>query len=123
MNPYAADAELKPILGIPMEKYASVFIPEMMELPEDEMMEVDEKLMMLCDGETVINNKFYVFGDMPYMDYGKEGVVIGTMMYATMMLYDMNPDPEMIGDGSYMWSSNMETRRTAADYYAFKKDW
>lgn len=123
LNPYAVDAELKPILGIPMEKYASVFIPEMMELPEDEMMEVDEKLMMLCDGETVINNKFYVFGDMPYMDYGKEGVVIGTMMYATMMLYDMNPDPEMIGDGSYMWSSNMETRRTAADYYAFKKDW
>lgn len=60
LNPYAADAELKPILGIPMEKYASVFIPEMMELPEDEMMEVDEKLMMLCDGETVINNKFYV---------------------------------------------------------------
>ena len=75
------------------------------------------------DGETVINNKFYVFGDMPYMDYGKEGVVVGTMMYATMMLYDMNPDPEMIGDGSYMWSSNMETRKAAADYYAFKKDW
>lgn len=29
----------------------------------------------------------------------------------------------MIGDGSYMWSSNMETRKAAADYYAFKKDW
>lgn len=123
LNPYAVDADLKPILGMPMEKYASVFIPEMMELPDDEMMEVDEKMMMLYDGETVINNKFYVFGDMPYMDYGKEGVVIGTMMYATMILFDMNPDPEVVGDGSYMWSSNIETKRVASDYYAFRKDW
>ena len=123
LNPYAVGAELKPILGIPMEKYASVFIPELMELPDDEMMEVDEKMMMLYDGETVINNKFCVFGDMAYLDYGKEGVVVGTMMYSTMVLYDMNPDPEMIGDGSYMWSSNMETRKVVSDYYAFKKDW
>ncbi len=123
LNPYAADAELKPILGMPMEKYAPVFLPEMMNLSEDEMMEVDEKLMMLCDGMTIINNKFYVFYDLPYMDYGKEGVVISTLMYATMMLYDMNPDPEMMGDGSYMWSSNMERSYAIEDYYMFRKDW
>lgn len=123
LNPYAADAELKPILGVPMEKYASVFIPEMMNLSDDEAMEVEEKLMLLCDGMTIINNKFYVFDDLPYMDYGREGVVMSTLMFATMMLYDMNPDPEIMGDGSYMWSSNMERSHAIEDYYMFRKDW
>lgn len=123
LNPYASDANLRPLAGVPMEKYASFFVPEFERLSEEEMAILDEKLMIFYDGMTTVGRNVFVLGDLPYMDYGTEGVWVGVFSYIQMFLFDMNMDPEIVGDGSYGWISEFYTSRIAADYYMYRKDW
>lgn len=121
LNPYAADTDLKPLAGLSMEKYASFFIPEMEDLSDDEENELVDKLMIFVDGMTTVGKRVFVLGDLPYMDYGKENVWTGTISYIQMFLFDMNPDPDIMGDGSYTWYSNCYA--PGLDYYSYRKDW
>ena len=58
-----------------------------------------------------------VGADIPYMDYGKEGVWIDPWGTWIACKY---PAPE---DGSNFTSAQTETPYSARDYYMFRKDW
>lgn len=121
LNPYAVDSNLQPLAGVPIEKYASYFVPEFEYLSDDEEMALSDKLMIFIDGMTTVGKNVFAVGDLMYMDYGKEGVWGNTLGFIQVFLFDMNP--EIVGDGSYMWSSNLYTSNMVKGYYLYRKDW
>lgn len=120
--PYEPNAMSRALAGMPEERYGTLFHrdPEMMS--EDELLGLESHpviggLMSMMQYTPLSGTNVLAIYDIPYRDYGKEGV-----WQSLGMLYEAcrYPAPEDFSEFVYGMVSETESMR---DYYAFKKDW
>ena len=116
LAPYETDATIRPLAGISEKKYGTIFLSqeEQMNLMENTI--IGEYMNMMrftpLSGTDVV-----VGADIPYMDYGKEGV--WNDPWATWISCKF-PAPE---DFSSSTMAQIEVPYSVRDYYMFQKDW
>lgn len=122
LAPYEPDATIRPLAGVPENKYGTIFLRDLMTMSEDEQMDLMENSII---GEywnmtrfTPLSGTNVVVGaDIPYMDYGKEGV---WMEPWNTWITCKFPAPE---DFSSSTMAQSEVPYSARDYYMFQKCW
>lgn len=122
LAPYEPDATIRPLAGVPEKKYGTIFLRDMMTMSEEEMMDLAENSII---GEywnmtrfTPLSGTNVVVGaDIPYMDYGKEGV---WMEPWNTWITCKFPAPE---DFSSSTMAQSEVPYSVRDYYMFQKCW
>ena len=122
LAPYEPDATIRPLAGVPEKKYGTIFLKDMAVMSQDEQMNLMENTIL---GEYMNMMRFtplsgtdvIVGADIPYMDYGKEGVWNDPWATWATCKY---PIPE---DFSYFTSTQVEVPYSVRDYYMFQKDW
>ena len=119
--PYEPNASVRPLANVSGNKYGSFFIRDFMLIPEETQMKWMEEPGLLSDilngtlAEPVSGTDVAVTYDIPYFDYGKEGVWTSTWIVWCQARF---PIPL---DFSSMTSVEPDIRRL--DYYEYKKDW
>ncbi|EKJ89065.1 Glycosyl hydrolases family 18 [Bacteroides finegoldii] len=122
LAPYEPDAAIRPLAGVPEKKYGTIFLQDLETLSMDEQNKLFENAtlapFMNMERFTPLSGTDVVVGaDIPYMDYGKEGVWAEPWLIWIMCKY---PGSE---DGSISTSAQTETPYSVRDYYMFRKDW
>lgn len=79
LAPYEPDAAIRPLAGVPEKKYGTIFLQDLETLSMDEQNKLFENAtlapFMNMERFTPLSGTDVVVGaDIPYMDYGKEGV-------------------------------------------------
>ena len=122
LAPYEPDATIRPLAGIPEKKYGTIFLRDIATMSQEEQMDLMENSMI---GEYMNMMRFtplsgtdvVVGADIPYMDYGKEGVWNDPWFTWITCKF---PAPE---DFSSSTMSQIEVPYLVRDYYMFQKDW
>ena len=122
LAPYETDATIRPLAGIPEKKYGTIFLRDIAAMSQEEQMNLMENTII---GEYMNMMRFtplsgtdvVVGADIPYMDYGKEGV--WNDPWATWISCKF-PAPE---DFSSSTMAQIEVPYSVRDYYMFQKDW
>lgn len=122
LAPYESDAAIRPLAGVPEKKYGTIFLQDLETLSMDEQNKLFENAtlapFMNMERFTPLSGTDVVVGaDIPYMDYGKEGVWAEPWGTWITCKY---PAPE---DGSNFTSAQTDTPYSVRDYYMFRKDW
>lgn len=122
LAPYESDAAIRPLAGVPEKKYGTIFLQDLETLSMDEQNKLFENAtlapFMNMERFTPLSGTDVVVGaDIPYMDYGKEGVWAEPWFTWIMCKY---PGSE---DGLTSTSAQTETPYSVRDYYMFRKDW
>ena len=122
LAPYETDATIRPLAGISEKKYGTIFLRDIAAMSQEEQMNLMENTII---GEYMNMMRFtplsgtdvVVGADIPYMDYGKEGV--WNDPWATWISCKF-PAPE---DFSSSTMAQIEVPYSVRDYYMFQKDW
>ena len=122
LAPYETDATIRPLAGISEKKYGTIFLRDIAAMSQEEQMNLMENTII---GEYMNMMRFtplsgtdvVVGADIPYMDYGKEGV--WNDPWATWISCKF-PAPE---DFSSSTMVQIEVPYSVRDYYMFQKDW
>jgi len=122
LAPYEPNATIRPLAGVPEKKYGTIFLRDVAAMSQEEQADLMEKTIV---GEymnglrvTPLSGTDVVVGaDIPYMDYGKEGVWADP--WVTWILCKF-PTPE---DFSSFTMAQTEVPYSVKDYYMFQKDW
>ena len=122
LAPYEPDATIRALAGVPEKKYGTIFLRDMAVMSQDEQTNLMENTIL---GEYMNMMRFtplsgtdvVVGADIPYMDYGKEGVWSDPWVTWSMCKY---PIPE---DFSHSTMAQTEVPYLVRDYYMFQKDW
>ena len=122
LAPYESDATVRPLAGVPEKKYGTIFLRDMATMSQEEQMDLMENSII---GEYMNQMRFtplsgtdvVVGADIPYMDYGKEGV--WNEPWFTWITCKF-PAPE---DFSSFTMAQVEVPYSVRDYYMFQKDW
>lgn len=122
LAPYETNATIRPLAGVPEKKYGTIFLRDMATMSKEEQMDLMENTII---GEYMNMMRFtplsgtdvVVGADIPYMDYGKEGVWNDPWSTWCSCKY---PIPE---DFSSATMAQVEVPFSVRDYYMFQKDW
>lgn len=121
LAPYEPDAITRALSGMPEEKYGTIFHPDPEMMSEEDMMGLEShpvigEFMSMMRFTPLSGTKVWAIFDIPYRDYGKEGVWSFGLIYEVCRY----PAPEDFSEFVY---GSVYTPESMVDYYAFKKDW
>lgn len=118
--PYEPGFNIRPLSGVPEEKYATLNMFDLSQWDEEFMFEFEENsmftdLIMEERTEPFSATKVLVTDNIPYYDYNIE-VFIWDLLYFNLIVMPLDEDG---------YSSLWEVKKTNVvwKYYAFKKDW
>lgn len=121
LAPYEPGATLRPLANVDEKRYATIFMRDMAMIPDEEQMAMMENPIVgdylnMIRFDPLSATDVLVIYDIPYMDYGKEGVWNFGMIWEAAKY----PAPE---DFSSFTMGSTTCPKFMHDYYMFKKDW
>lgn len=123
LEPYGSTPDVRPLAGMPENKYGTYFFPDWTTFTEDEKRELNEnsKLAPYFMGTATTSLSgmdVIVGGDIPYLDYGKEAVWGEIWEKAFLVKYPVDWEND-----TFQINVRVESSNAISEYYSFKKDW